>query len=286
MANNTKIEWTEHTANLWWGCTKVHEGCDHCYAHALARRWGNDVWGNEKPRKKIISVWTDLLKYQKAAKNAGEIHKVFVGSMMDIFEKPMTLIDSKGRTLAENTGELRDKLFDNINAGMYPNLMFLMLTKRPSNINKYIPDAWKANPPDNVMFGTSPVNQATSFTLIEQLLKVNGKRFLSVEPQLENITLLPWLQTGQIHWLIQGGESGPGRRPFDTNWARNLKAECQATNTPYFFKQIDKVQEIPADLLVREFPDKVIGCGSGSMCNALAQLSVGKRSPKIVGFQL
>ena len=92
--------------------------------------------------------------------------------------------------------------------------------------------------------------------------------------------------TGEIHWVIQGGESGPGRRPFDTDWGRNLKAECQATNTPYFFKQIDKVQKIPADLLVREFPDKVIGCGSGSMCNALAQLSACKRAPAIVGFQL
>ena len=76
------------------------------------------------------------------------------------------------------------------------------------------------------------------------------------------------------------------RRPFDTDWGRNLKAECQATDTPYFFKQIDKVQKIPADLLIREFPEIALGSGSGSMCNALAQLSACKRAPAIVGFQL
>lgn len=67
MAKDSKIEWTHHTANLWHGCTKVHEGCDHCYAEALAKRWGNNVWGNDKPRKAIKSVWDDLQKYQKLA---------------------------------------------------------------------------------------------------------------------------------------------------------------------------------------------------------------------------
>ncbi len=287
MAKNSTIEWTTHTANLWWGCTKVHEGCDHCYAAALSKRWGNDVWGNDKPRKKIKAVWTDLLKYQKLAKKAEEIHKVFVGSMMDIFEKPMPLIDSKGNQMTENTGDLRQIFFDNISNGLYPNLMFLLLTKRPSNIDKYIPDSWKLNPPVNVMFGTSPVNQATSFTLIEQLLKVKGKRFLSVEPQLDNITLLPWLQTGEIDWVIQGGESGPGKRPFNTDWGRNLKAECQATNTPYFFKQIDKVKVIPQDLEIREFPEKVIGCALQSLCNVNTQTAGRiKLSPSAVGFQI
>ena len=253
MAKNSSIEWTKHTANLWHGCTKVHEGCDNCYAAALSKRWGNDVWGNDKPRKQIRSVWDDLLKYQKEADSKGEIHRVFVGSMMDIFEKPMPVIDHLGNHYEHTTGELRLRFFDNISNGMYPNLMFLLLTKRPSNINKYIPDAWKHCPPDNVMFGTSPVNQATANNLIAHLTEVNGKRFLSVEPQLDEITLLPWLQSNSIDWVIQGGESGPKKRPFNTDWARKLKTECQSTNTPYFFKQIDKVQLIPEDLMVREF---------------------------------
>ena len=53
MGKDTKIEWCDHTINLWWGCTKVHTGCDNCYAENTARRWGNDVWGTDKPRKEI-----------------------------------------------------------------------------------------------------------------------------------------------------------------------------------------------------------------------------------------
>ncbi len=253
MARNSGIEWTRNTANLWQGCTKVHEGCDNCYAATLAKRWGNDIWGNDKPRKQTKSVWTELLKFQKEAYTADEMHRIFVGSMMDIFEKPMPLIDHNGNELDHTTDYLRQRFFDNISNGLYPNLMFLLLTKRPSNINKYIPEAWKKNPPANVMFGTSPANQSTANNLIAHLMEVNGKKFLSVEPQLDEITLLPWLQNNSLDWVIQGGESGHHRRPFDTDWARKLKEECYATNTPYFFKQIDKIKEIPADLMVREF---------------------------------
>ena len=265
MAQNSKIEWTDHTANLWHGCTKVHVGCDNCYAEAQAKRWGNDIWGNDKPRKEIKSVWNDLNKYQKLAEIEGGIHKVFVGSMMDIFEKPMPLIDSNGNNLDYNTGDLRNQFFSEIIDGSYPNLMFLLLTKRPSNINKYIPLVWKISPPSNVMFGTSPVDQATADNLIPQLLQVKGKRFLSIEPQLDHITLrFDWVNhwpkpsgTG-IDWIINGGESGYNRRPFNLDWARSLKRQCNDAGIPFFFKQIDKVRDkvegIPEDLQIRQFP--------------------------------
>lgn len=254
MAQNSKIEWTDHTANLWHGCTKVHEGCDNCYAEVLSKRWGNDVWGNDKPRKEIKSFFSDLDKYQKLAKEKNETHRVFVGSMMDIFEKPMPLIDSKGDARSYDTSSIRELFFMNIDFGQYPNLIFLLLTKRPSNINKYIPKNWKENPPKNVMFGTSPVNQQTSEKLITQLLEVNGKRFLSIEPQLDSINIQGFLFNGGIDWVIQGGESGHNKRPFNLDWAYYLKQQCEATNTPYFFKQIDKIKEIPTDLQVRQFP--------------------------------
>lgn len=268
MAQNSKIEWCTHTANLWWGCTKVHEGCDNCYAETLSNRWNFDIWGNDKPRRIINSVWKDLAKYQKLAKDAGEIHRVFVGSMMDIFEKPMPLIDSKGNIVeGMDTGELRKVLFHNIY--QYPNLLFLFLTKRPSNINKYIPDLWKDTPPKNVMFGTSPVNQETSEKLINQLLQVKGRKFLSVEPQLGSVDLwganfknidgsfsgavTHWENCG-VDWVIQGGESGHRKRPFNLEWAYTLKDQCNAAGVPYFFKQIDKVLPIPEDLMIRQFP--------------------------------
>jgi protein gp37 len=254
MGQDSKIEWTHHTANLWHGCTKVHAGCDHCYAENLTHRWGRDLWGDDKPRLMIDSVWKDLDRYQKIAKEAGETHRVFVGSMMDIFEKPMPLINSKGVAVdGQNTGNLRFHLFYRIDRGDYPNLLFLFLTKRGSNINKMIFESWKETPPTNVMFGVSPVDQATARTLITQLLLVNGKRFLSIEPQIAELTIKPWIDG--IDWVIQGGESGHHKRPFDTNWARKIKAECEFTKTAYFFKQIDKIQAIPEDLQIRQFPN-------------------------------
>ncbi|RTY65541.1 DUF5131 family protein [Flavobacterium sp. LB2P53] len=266
MAENSKIEWTHHTANLWWGCTKVHAGCDNCYALALAKRYGKDVWGNDKPRRLIQNVWKEIEKYQKQAAAEGEIHRVFVGSMMDIFEKPMPLVDHKGIPYSEtesefwNTGQLRDKFFNEVVPNS-PNLMFLLLSKRPSNINKYIPESWKKNPPKNVMFGTSPVNQETADKLIVQLAKVNGLRFLSVEPQLDRIDMIAKINDGTdkvlldlVDWVISGGESGHGKRPFDCDWARLIRDDCKTKGVPFFFKQIDKIKVIPDDLMIREFP--------------------------------
>lgn len=265
MAENSKIEWTHHTANLWWGCTKVHAGCDNCYALALAKRYGKDVWGNDKPKRLIQNVWKEIEKYQKQAEDVGEIHRVFVGSMMDIFEKPMPLVDHKGIPYSEtesefwNTGQLRDKFFNEVVPNS-PNLMFLLLSKRPSNINKYIPESWKKNPPKNVMFGTSPVNQETADKLIVQLSKVNGLRFLSVEPQLDKIDMMAKVEGTErvlldlVDWVISGGESGHGKRPFDCDWARLIRDDCKTKGVPFFFKQIDKIKVIPDDLMIREFP--------------------------------
>lgn len=293
MAQNSKIEWTTHTINLWWGCTKVHAGCDHCYAETLSNRWGQKVWGNDKPRRIITSAFPDLIKYQELARKANEKHRVFVGSMMDIFEKPMPLVlidgipvinTSPNEPSAMDTGWLRDKFFKQISDGMYPNLIFLLLTKRPSNINKYIPKEWKKNPPSNVMFGTSPVNQETADKLIPQLMQVNGKRFLSIEPMLGEMNITnkglrggydfptqtdddgknprEWFEPGDnfigIDWVINGGESGPHKRAFDLEWARSLRDQCKKAKVPFFFKQIDKVRDkiegIPSDLMIREFP--------------------------------
>ena len=269
---NSKIEWCHHTANLWWGCTNVHSGCDHCYASALAHRYKHEIWGNDMPRKEVKSVWKQFAKFQKEAEKTGEIKRVFVGSMMDIFEKPMPLMDWNNKPLTEenstywNTGMIRDKFFNEVVPNS-PNLMFLLLTKRPSNINKYIPESWKENPPTNVMFGTSPVNQETANNLILQLSKVNGKKFLSIEPQLAEIDLMVKLNDGSgrllidvSSWNINGGESGHGKRPFNTDWARQIREDCKEKDVPFFFKQIDKVQRIPDDLLIREFPKAVNQC--------------------------
>ncbi len=251
---NSKIEWCDHTVNLWWGCTEVHEGCDNCYAKLIAKRYGHDVWGVGSGRRYIKSAFETLDKIQKNAEKQKKIEYVFVGSMMDIFEKPMPIVDNTGVVSGLNTIDLRNELFRRIDENQYSNLVFLFLTKRPSNINKYIPLSWVENPPLNVFFGLSVVNQKTANDLIPKLLKVNGQKFLSVEPQLESLSLEEWLPTGELDWIIQGGESGGRKRPFDINWGRQLRNECLEHHVPYFFKQIDKVQEIPEDLLIRQFP--------------------------------
>lgn len=243
MAENSKIEWTHHTCNLWHGCTKVHAGCDHCYAETLSRRWNRDIWGNDKPRMAIASVWHDFKRYQEAAAAAGEIHRVFVGSMMDIFEKPMPLIDSKGNPVLIDgeqmtTAHARNHYFYHIVPDT-PNLLHLMLTKRPSNINKMIPESWKNDPPVNVMFGTSPCDQKTMETLVPQLLQVNGNLFLSIEPMLGPIVLPIDANDGStfVDWVICGGESGHGARPMHPDWVRSLRDQCNGAGVPFFFKQ-------------------------------------------------
>lgn len=255
MGYNSKIEWTNHTKNLWWGCFEVHEGCDNCYARVWSNRYNNGdntLWGSSAPRKEVKNWANDLINYNRKAVEAGEMHRVFIGSMMDIFEKPMKVVNHKFELMDYNTSVLRKKLFEEI-VPKTPNLMYLFLTKRPSNINKYIPESWKTNPPKNVMFGTSLVNQATTEKLLPQLLEVKGQLFLSIEPQLDKI-VFDNKQLKGIDWVIVGGESGAKRRPFNTDWARLIMKQCEVNDVPFFFKQIDKILPIPKDLKVREFP--------------------------------
>lgn len=261
MAKNSKIEWCDHTQNLWWGCTKVHRGCDNCYAEKFSKRLGQASWGENIERMWVEKAFENLDKFQRGAKKKGIKESVFVGSMEDIFEKskPLSIYtvqqkksdEPKNLNSYKNTGELRDKLFKNISDGRYPNLTFLFLSKRPSNINKQIPNDWKNSPPPNVWFGTSPVDVDTFNNLVPQLKKVNGNRFLSVEPQLEEIKNI---DLSGIGWVIQGGESGHGKRPFNLKWADTLRLECSKQKVPYFFKQIDGILPIPKPYLIRQFP--------------------------------
>ena len=248
MGLTTEIGWTEATINLWWGCTKVHVGCDHCYAETLHNRFEGGLWGKDAPRRIIKSAFNNLNKLQRTGEKENRMVTVFVGSMMDIFEKDMRTVDSDGNVAGSGTAIERQTLFSLIQTGTYPNIRFLLLTKRPSNINKMIPEAWKENgAPDNVWFGTSPVDQKTFDTLVPQLAKVKGNRFLSIEPQLDFIDIYEQDRM-PIGWIICGGESGAHRRPFNVDWARSLKAQCREAGIPFFMKQIDKVIPVPSDL--------------------------------------
>lgn len=254
MAENSKIEWTDHTVNLWWGCSKVHTGCKNCYAEHLSDvRYKNALWGENNSRKRIKSAFPDLYKYQNKAQQLGVRQKVFIGSMMDIFEDSKPL-ENPIETI-KTTGDLRDRLFSNIQDGVYENLIFLFLTKRPENIVKMLPIEW-SHGKENVWFGTS-VSNCETVKYADRLRQLKFQNlFLSVEPQIENIK---WsdIELKGIDWLIQGGESGHKKRPFNIEWAYEMKSICDYYGVPYFFKQIDKIQVIPEDLMIREFPKEL-----------------------------
>lgn len=258
MAENSKIEWTDHTVNLWWGCSKVHIGCKNCYAEHLSDvRYKGNLWGVNNPRKRIKSAFKDLDRYQIQAERQKTFFRIFCGSMMDIFEESKPISNPSSIT-TEYTSDLRLELFKRISEGKYNNLVFLFLTKRPENINPEIskmPESWKNNAPKNVWFGTSISNQETANKYVEILSQYKcNNLFLSIEPQVGEI----WeLDLSNINWVIQGGESGSNKRPFDIKWAYQIKQICEDQSTPYFFKQIDKIQPIPEDLKIRELPASI-----------------------------
>lgn len=283
MAENSKIEWCDHTVNLWWGCAKVHTGCKNCYAEELSdKRYKNNLWGENEKRQRVKSAFNDLDKYQKKALLNNTNYKIFCGSMMDIFEDNKELINPTEDFKYTETDELRNRLFRKINAGEYNNLTFLFLTKRPENIILKVPESWVKNAPKNVWFGASISNQETANKLIPELLQYKPNNlFLSIEPQIDTVYFrwatwhdykspvtakkeiingklrLVWGQYDGIKgikWIIQGGESGNNKRPFNTEWAYKMKYDCEQAKIPYFFKQIDKVQPVPDDLNVKQLP--------------------------------
>ena len=88
MAEHSTIEWTDHTFNPWWGCTKVSPACDHCYAGVWAKRTGHGVWGARAPRRFLSdATWERPLRWDRVAVRSGRRMRVFCASMADVFEE-------------------------------------------------------------------------------------------------------------------------------------------------------------------------------------------------------
>ena len=227
MGESTKIEWAHHTFNPWWGCVKVSEACAHCYAETFANRTGNRVWGKDAERRFFGDKhWNEPLKWDKAAKKAGELHRVFCASMADVFEARDDLVEERARLwkLIKRT----------------PNLIWLLLTKRPENILKMVPAEWlKVNRwPSNVWVGTTVENQKWADKRIPELQAVPAPvRFLSVEPLLGPVELGGYVSRLGINWVIVGGESGGKARPMDPDWVNSIYYACSSAGVPFFFKQ-------------------------------------------------
>ncbi len=216
----SKIEWTDHTFNPWWGCTRVSEGCRHCYAETFAARWGVK-WGASASRRiSSETVWAGPEKWAKKAKKAGVRPRVFCASMADVFEDHRDLPES------------RAKLWKLIRKTR--TLDWLLLTKRPENVVSMMPDGFVARPWRHVWIGCTVEDQKAADTRLPIMRGIPAAlRFLSVEPLIGPVDL----DLEGIHWVIVGGESGRGARPIDENWVRRIQAQCREAAVPFFFKQ-------------------------------------------------
>ena len=138
-------------------------------------------------------------------------------------------------------------------------LDWLVLTKRPQNILRFLPPGWGSAGWPQCWMGVSVENQTEADRRIPILLTIPARiRWLSVEPLLGPVDLRRWLAAGPIHFVVVGGESGPHHRPMELDWCYDLLRQCAEYGVAFFFKQISathpKDSMIPADLMVRQFP--------------------------------
>ena len=221
MAKNSAIEWTAHTFNPWWGCTKISPACDHCYAETWSKRTGYDVWGANSPRRQLSDdYWNQPIIWDRHAAQTRRRARVFCASMADVFELDPALDSLRKRlwALVEQT----------------PNLDWLLLTKRPHLARRMAPwdNAW----PLHVWLGTSVENQQFADRRIRFLADVPCRyRFLSCEPLLGPLDLSTHIEA--LHWIIAGGESGSQARPTHPDWVRGVRDQCVNAGVAFHFKQ-------------------------------------------------
>lgn len=221
MGKNTKISWCRHTFNMVWGCVPVSPGCDNCYAAFLDKRTGGNYWdGKTPPRVTGDQNWRKPVRWNKDAIHESERPRVFCGSMCDVFDNRIPL-------------DVRERLWTLINSTQ--NLDWLLLTKRAPNIKRFLPLDWKTGY-NNVWLGVTVEDRKYGLPRIDVIRDIPAKvRFLSIEPLLEDLG--PLDLTG-IHWVIVGGESGPGARKMEAYWAEKIRRQCIQQNVSFFFKQM------------------------------------------------
>jgi protein gp37 len=240
MAENSAISWTDHTFNPWIGCSKVSSGCANCYAERLMDgRMKRGAWGPEGNRQVTSEAnWKLPKRWNKKAYEAGRRDKVFCGSLCDVFEDHPV------------ANSCRDRLFSLIS--LTPSLDWLLLTKRPENIESNLPKGWWVGEWDNVWLGTS-IEDNKVVSRMDHLREIPATvRFVSYEPAIGPIDELD-LQG--VDWLIAGGESGHGYRFMHMEWINSIHGRCSWMGIPFFFKQINgSVPGLGSDLFVQEFP--------------------------------
>jgi protein gp37 len=235
MAEYSKIEWTESSWNPVTGCTKISDGCKHCYAEKLALRlqlMGQEAYKNGFDIAEHERVLNIPLQWKKP-------RKIFVCSMSDLFHKDIS-------------DDFRLKVFDVMKSAYWH--IFQILTKRSENLLRF---ANTIDWPTNVWAGVT-IESDKYLNRMEDLKKVGAPiRFLSIEPLISN---MPYIDLNNIHWVIVGGESGFGARKLEKSWVRNIRDQCKLQEVPFFFKQwggVDKKKNgrILDDAVWEEIPD-------------------------------
>lgn len=266
MAKDSKIEWTHHTFNPWWGCTKVSPGCKNCYAEAWAKRVGQLVWGAGAPRRELSeSYWRQPIAWNAEAQQLGERRRVFCASMADVFEDRRDLDSNRLKlwSLIEST----------------PRLDWLLLTKRPHNVARLAPygDRW----PDNVWLGSTAENQKWLDKRMPELASLRARvLFLSCEPLLGALDFRRWIELADhgklrmVDWVIAGGESGPRARPMHPEWATSIRDQCLRAGIKFHFKQWGNWHPTSPDR-VNGYATRTIFLSSGS---TIQIANVGKKA--------
>ena len=212
MVHLSKIEWTDSTWNPVTGCTKLSQGCDHCYAERMSLRLqaaGVGKYENGFRPTVHMDALREPLQWKKP-------RMIFVNSMSDLFHKdvPTAFIHSVFQTMNQAQQHI-----------------FQVLTKRPSRVatlNNKLP--WTSN----IWMGTS-IESTQWLSRLNALKHTDAHvKFLSCEPLLGP---LPDLDLDGIDWVIAGGESGPGARPVRVEWVREIRDRCVEQKIPFFFKQ-------------------------------------------------
>lgn len=258
MGEATAISWAHHTFNPWWGCLKVSPGCDNCYALRTVQEHmpNSKLWDPKYKTRKTMaeSTWKKLKTWDNKARKAGEIHRVFVGSMCDIADEFGPQDD-------------RRRMFEA--PALYPSLIFMFLTKRVGRFLQYAEMYWPDGVPENVWFGFTAEDQkrfderwaefrASGFGPADF-----GKIYLSYEPALGFIGVSGCFYDGFMHLdlVIAGGESGPLARPADPEWFRFMRDQCERLGIDFHFKQWGEYYPVgrPENLVGHESFEKYDG---------------------------
>ena len=217
MSSHSKIEWTEATWNPIRGCEKISPGCKHCYAETFAERFrgvhGHPYEQGFDPRL-VPGKLLDPLRWPAPK-------RIFVNSMSDLF------LDSvpDDYIAAVATVMLRANWHT-----------YQVLTKRAGRLQQLLNSTLQnAAHASHIWWGVSVEDRTYGLPRVDLLRAADAAvRFLSIEPLLED---LGDIHLTGIHWVIVGGESGPGARPMESAWVESLKSQCDAQGVHFFFKQ-------------------------------------------------